>query len=218
MEHSPPWEANSHSTNQEITRVLLIPKVYYRVHKNPPVTRRCVIFRNELFFYAEGCQPLAQLPSWRTTRFRLSATAYSIYSQLPAICEGLLVQTQTENALYRGDKGPHNVGWRLILYLLSELTRTISAFKSVNCWTRGRHRCYDSTITCDFNVKYLLDYCKSRDSSVGVALGYELDYRGSRVRFPAGSWEFFSSPPRPERLWGPSSLLSNGYQGLLQCG
>jgi len=26
-------------------------------------------------------------------------------------------------------------------------------------------------------------------------------------------WEFFSSPPRPERIWGPSSLLSNGYQG-----
>jgi hypothetical protein len=27
-------------------------------------------------------------------------------------------------------------------------------------------------------------------------------------------WEFFSSPPYPERLWGPPSLLSNRYQGL----
>jgi hypothetical protein len=27
-------------------------------------------------------------------------------------------------------------------------------------------------------------------------------------------WEFFSSPPRPDRLWGPPSLLYNGYQGL----
>jgi len=27
-------------------------------------------------------------------------------------------------------------------------------------------------------------------------------------------WEFFSSPPHPERLWGPPSLLSNVYQGL----
>jgi hypothetical protein len=26
---------------------------------------------------------------------------------------------------------------------------------------------------------------KGRDSSVGIALGYGLDYRGSRVRFPA---------------------------------
>jgi hypothetical protein len=28
---------------------------------------------------------------------------------------------------------------------------------------------------------------------------------------PGGDWEFFSSPPRPERPWGPPSLLSNGY-------
>jgi hypothetical protein len=27
-------------------------------------------------------------------------------------------------------------------------------------------------------------------------------------------WEFFSSPPRPERLWDTPSLLSNEYQGL----
>jgi hypothetical protein len=27
----------------------------------------------------------------------------------------------------------------------------------------------------------------SRDSSVGIALGYRLDDRGSRVRFPAGA-------------------------------
>jgi len=26
--------------------------------------------------------------------------------------------------------------------------------------------------------------------------------------------EFFSSPPRPEWLWDPPSLLSNGYRGL----
>jgi len=27
-------------------------------------------------------------------------------------------------------------------------------------------------------------------------------------------WEFFSKPPRPERFWGPPSLLPSGYQGL----
>jgi hypothetical protein len=31
---------------------------------------------------------------------------------------------------------------------------------------------------------------KSRDSSVGIALGYRLDDRGSRVRFPAGAGNF----------------------------
>jgi hypothetical protein len=33
-------------------------------------------------------------------------------------------------------------------------------------------------------------YIKSRDSSVGIALGYELDDRGSRVRFSAGAGNF----------------------------
>jgi hypothetical protein len=32
--------------------------------------------------------------------------------------------------------------------------------------------------------------CKSRDSSVGIALGYGLDDRGSRVRFPARTENF----------------------------
>jgi hypothetical protein len=30
----------------------------------------------------------------------------------------------------------------------------------------------------------------SRDSSIGIALGYGLDDRGSRVRFPAGAGNF----------------------------
>jgi hypothetical protein len=32
--------------------------------------------------------------------------------------------------------------------------------------------------------------CKSRDSSVDIALGYGLDDGGSRVRFPAGAGNF----------------------------
>jgi len=35
---------------------------------------------------------------------------------------------------------------------------------------------------------------------------------------PGGGWEFFSSPPRPEQLWDPVSLLSNGYQGFFPWG
>jgi len=35
------------------------------------------------------CQHLAQLPSRRTTPYRLSATFYSIYSQLPSILEAI---------------------------------------------------------------------------------------------------------------------------------
>jgi hypothetical protein len=40
-------------------------------------------------FTVRGCWPHAQPPSWRTTPCRLSATAYSIYSQLPSVPGGL---------------------------------------------------------------------------------------------------------------------------------
>jgi hypothetical protein len=45
----------------------------------------------------------------------------------------------------------------------------------VSCWNFNFHRFF-----CN----------KCRDSSVGIALGYGLDDRGSRVRFPAGAGNF----------------------------
>jgi hypothetical protein len=36
----------------------------------------------------------------------------------------------------------------------------------------------------------VLNQIESRDSSVGIALGYGMDDRGSRVRFPAGAGNF----------------------------
>jgi hypothetical protein len=52
----------------------------------------------------------------------------------------------------------------------------------------------------------------SRDSVVGIATGYGLDDRGVGVRVLVGS-RIFSSPSRPDRLWGPLNLLYNGYWG-----
>jgi hypothetical protein len=57
-------------------------------------------FITSLFFYDEL---LAQTPSWRTTNCRLSATAYSIYSQLPSIYGGRLLQPEPEDAPCRVD-------------------------------------------------------------------------------------------------------------------
>jgi hypothetical protein len=52
----------------------------------------------------------------------------------------------------------------------------------------------------------------SRSSVVGTANGYGLDDRAVGVRVPVGA-RIFSSPCRPDRLWGPPSLLSNANRG-----
>jgi hypothetical protein len=57
----------------------------------------------------------------------------------------------------------------------------------------------------------------SRDSSVGITTGYGLDDRGVGVRVPVGS-RIFSYPCRPDRLWPPPNLLSNGYRRLFPLG
>jgi hypothetical protein len=56
-----------------------------------------------------------------------------------------------------------------------------------------------------------------RDSSVGIATGYGLDHRGVGVRVQVGS-RIFSSTRRPDRFWGPSSLLLNRNGGLFPRG
>jgi hypothetical protein len=53
---------------------------------------------------------------------------------------------------------------------------------------------------------------RSRDRAVGIATGYGLDDRGVGVRHPVDS-RIFSSPRRPDLLWGPPNLLSNEYPG-----
>jgi hypothetical protein len=54
---------------------------------------------------------------------------------------------------------------------------------------------------------------ESRDSSDGIATDYGLDDQGVGVRVPV-LVRNYTSPCRPQRLWGPPSLLSNGYRGL----
>jgi hypothetical protein len=53
-----------------------------------------------------------------------------------------------------------------------------------------------------------------RDSPVGIATGYGMDDQGVGVRVPVGI-TIFTSSRRRDRLWGPPSLLSNGYRGLI---
>jgi hypothetical protein len=54
-------------------------------------------------------------------------------------------------------------------------------------------------------------------SVVGIATCYELDDRGVGVRVP--EWQrIFTSPCRPDMLWGPPDFLSNGDRWLFPRG
>jgi hypothetical protein len=70
-----------------------------------------------------------------------------------------------------------------------------------------------STISCGGYLAKHSIKVSSRDSAVGIATGYWLDYREVGVRVPVGS-RIFSPPSRPDRLWGPPNLLFNGYREL----
>jgi hypothetical protein len=60
--------------------------------------------------------------------------------------------------------------------------------------------------------RHLFHEARSRESSVGIVTGYGLEDRRVGVRVPVRAGIFFF-PRRPDRLWGPPSLLSNSYQG-----
>ena len=55
-----------------------------------PGLRPFWLFSNMVCFYGEDLLAPRPTPKWRTTPCRLSATAYSVYSQLPSILEAIL--------------------------------------------------------------------------------------------------------------------------------
>jgi hypothetical protein len=66
-------------------------------------------------------------------------------------------------------------------------------------------------------LHYVLLYNKSRDSSVGIGLGYGLDDRGSRVRFPVGLGIFLFTTTSKKAL-GPIQPPIQWITGVLSLG
>ena len=60
-----------------------------RTKVSTQVRGKCLCSVTKPVITVTSCQHLAQPPSWRTTPCRLSATVYSLYSQLPSILEGV---------------------------------------------------------------------------------------------------------------------------------
>jgi hypothetical protein len=80
--------------------------------------------------------------------------------------------------------------------------------------------CYGN-VSASFSVNDVGLYVIIRKLLDSVELGYPSRYSdgldgGSSI--PGRGKVFFSSPKRPDRLWGPLSLLSNGYWGLFFLG
>jgi hypothetical protein len=65
------------------------------------------------------------------------------------------------------------------------------------------------------NLILVLTYSVSRCSSVCIVSAYG---PGDRASMPEKGGGFFFYPLRPDRLWGPPSLLYNGYRGLFPRG
>jgi len=70
---------------------------------------------------------------------------------------------------------------------------------------------YEASLNWDSSIK---EFCQI---SVSIATRLRVGRPGLNSRLGQW-WECFSLPPRPDRLWGVPSLLSNGYRRLLLWG
>jgi hypothetical protein len=92
-------------------------------------------------------------------------------------------------ALYISRQISYNVHFTLRVITLSLIIRyvLVICFKFLRCTLGERSSCA-SCLASQVGGVFSTD--RSRDSSVGIALGYGLEDRGSTVRFPEGAGNF----------------------------
>jgi hypothetical protein len=95
--------------------------------------------------------------------------------------------------------------------ILTHITRRIKKVKAI----LEHFRCMMTMMTKIVLEVLVVVIRRSHGSSVSFVTDYGLDDRGS---IPNRDRGFFFQPLRPDRLWGPRSLLSNGYRGDLSPG
>jgi hypothetical protein len=89
----------------------------------------------------------------------------------------------------------------------------VEPYKNAHCITVIDLHC-DVICVC-LALRYFLVVIMHLDepgSSVSIVSGLGLDDRVIEVRSPAETKGFFVQPLSPDRLWGPPSLLYNGYR------
>jgi hypothetical protein len=147
-----------------------------------PISRLCEMVRND-FFRVGVVSPLPDPPSWRTTHFRLSATAYSIYSQLTFLPEGLLLYPQPEDAPCSGD---------IIIIIII----IISAGLITLCWkyrpTQGAFSSFIWAVLWESYFNYVIPtiFCRVSSKSLNTNLAWLstcCPTRALRVRQPEGT-------------------------------
>jgi hypothetical protein len=90
-------------------------------------------------------------------------------------------------------------------------------FLSVHTWLLPYFNsfCFASLLLSHYSFFCFLFACVLVTIGGGIAQRYSAGLRGCMIcgSSPGKGWDF-SSPPRPDRLWGPA----NGYRGLFPCG
>jgi hypothetical protein len=81
-------------------------------------------------------------------------------------------------------------------------------------WFEGFRK---KVLSVPFQFRMALVTEKSRNSAVDIETGYGQDDSEMGARVPAGA-RFLSCPRHLDWLWGPLSLLSNGYRSLFPRG